>query len=328
MLKSLYVIGGQQRSPRSLLSQNQSWYDYKRGIILRVDLENGNTKICVDYVSPSEVRSESDPVLFKSGTIWNNKLYVCTQTEVLIYLLPHFDLDGYISLTCFNDVHHVRPTPEGNLLVANSGLEMVLEITPEGEVVREWSALGEDPWTRLSKAIDYRKGISTKPHRSHPNYLFYIDDHIWVTRFEQKDAICLTSPDRCINIGIERVHDGIVYQDRIYFTTVNGHLVIANPNTLKIEEVIDLNTMNEEGVLSGWCRSILIDGALIWVGFSRIRPTKIRENVSWIRTNFKQSRPTHIACYDLHRRCRVSEKNMELHGLNAIFGIFPVPMSG
>jgi hypothetical protein len=322
-MNNLYVIGGQQRSLRSLRTGNQNWNGYQKGLILQVNPETCETNVCVDYVSPPEVCAEEEPaIMFQASTIENQKLYLCTQTEVLIYTLPTFERIGYISLPCFNDVHHVRPTPDGNLLVANAGLEMILEITVAGEVRRAWNVLGEDPWGRFSRDTDYRR-LSTKPHRSHPNYIFYVDEEVWVTRFQQGDVFCLTNPAKRIQISAERIHDGVLHEGMIYCTTVNGNIVIANPNTLQVEEVIDLNSMHTAGTLLGWCRSIMIDGGRAWVGFSRIRPTKIRENLSWVMRGFRRVLPAHVACYDLIRLQCVAEVHLESAGLSAIFSIFP-----
>ena len=260
-------------------------------------------------------------MLFKAGTRQDDLLYVCTQTEVLVYALPGFERTGYVSLPRFNDVHHVRPTPQGSLLVANSGLEMVVEIDLDGRVLREWNVLGEPPWERFSQSVDYRQGINLKPHRAHPNYVFYVGEEIWATRFEQKDVVCLTRPDRRLPIGLERVHDGVAHDGRNYFTTVNGRIVIADLSSLCIEEVVDLNSMHPDGALLGWCRGLLIEQDKIWVGFSRIRPTKFRQAVSWVRQGFSRSLPTHIACYDLVKRRCVAEVELESHQLNAVFSI-------
>src|SRR5689334_11919993 len=46
---------------------------------------------------------------------------------------------GYLSLPFFNDLHHVRPTPAGDLLVANAGLEMVIHMTQSGEICNVWN---------------------------------------------------------------------------------------------------------------------------------------------------------------------------------------------
>jgi hypothetical protein len=322
-MRSLYVTGGQQRARRPLLADSNDWYEYQQGLILEIVPETGAVHRRVKYLSPPVVCAEENPqILFKSGTLHDGRLYVCTQTEVLIYELPDFAQVGYISLRGFNDLHHVRPTPTGTLLVANSGLDMVLELTPAGEVLREWSTLGEAPWARFDRTIDYRKGVNTKPHASHPNYVFMLNDEVWATRFQQKDAFCLTIPERRIPIGVERPHDGVLHAGRLFFTTVNGCVVIANPESLKIEEVVDLTGMHEPETLLGWCRGILLDGEKAWVGFSHIRPTRLRENIAWVARGFKRVLPTRVACYDLVRRRCVAEIDLQVHGLDAVFSIF------
>jgi len=323
-MRSLYVTGGQQRAPRPLAADSNDWYEYRQGLILEVVPETGEVHRRVEYVSPPAACAAENPqILFKSGTLRRDRLYVCTQTELLIYTLPNFRPAGYISLPCFNDLHHVRPTPAGTLLAANSGLDMVQELTLDGKVLREWSTLGEPAWLRFSRAIDYRKGVSTKPHMSHPNYVFTIDDQVWATRFQQKDAVCLTQPGRRIVIDIERPHDGVLHDGLLYFTTVNGNIVIANPATLAIEAVIDLSRLHPPDTLLGWCRGILLDGDKAWVGFSHIRPTRLRENIAWVARGFRQVLPTRLACYDLARRRLVAEIDLQAHGLNAVFSIFP-----
>jgi hypothetical protein len=320
-VSGLYVVGGQQRSPRPVMANDEHWYEYQKGIILRVDPENGCVEPCVEYTSPAGACAPGDPVLFKAGTLEADRLYVCTQTEILIYALPHFEQVGYFSLPCFNDVHHVRPTRDGHLLVANSGLEMVMELAADGQVVREWNVLGEAPWEKFSRQVDYRQGINLKPHRAHPNSVFYVGEEIWATRFEQKDAVCLTDPQRRLPIGLERVHDGVVHAGRVYFTTVNGFLVIADPASLCVVEAIDLNAMHPSGTLLGWCRGLAFENEQVWVGFSRIRPTKFRQALSWVRQGFAQALPTHIACYDLSEQRCLMEIDLEAHQLNAVFSI-------
>ncbi len=322
-MSHFYIVGGQQRGPRALHQQGQDWYDYQKGLIVHLDTATYAAETPIEYVSPLDARGANDPVLFKYASVSDNLLCACTTTEILIYALAHFERVGYISLPCFNDVHHVRLTPHGTLLVANSGLDMVLELTPSGDVIREWNVLGEPPWARFSRAVDYRQGVSTKPHRAHPNHLFFLDDEYWVTRFEQRDAISLMDPARRIAIGLERVHDGHVHDGAIYFTTVDGKIVIADGRSLCVERVIDLNSFAEENTLLGWCRGLCMENDLLWVGFSRIRPTKFRAAVSWVRQGFQRALPTHLACYDLARGECVQEINLEPFGLDAVFSILP-----
>src|SRR5262249_12030981 len=149
----------------------------------------------LEYISPPEVCPPDFPaVLFKSSTIAGNKFYTCTSTEVLVYELPGFRLLHYISLPCFNDLHHASPTSGGIILVAVTGLALVVEVSTSGELVREWSVLGQDTWSKFSRATDYRLVPTTKPHSSHPNHVFELNGEVWVTRFQQRDAICLTKP--------------------------------------------------------------------------------------------------------------------------------------
>jgi hypothetical protein len=324
MSNNLYVVGGKQRAARPLSAGNQDWNGYEKGLVVELDPLTGATSTRNEYAAPpQECTSADGAVLYQAGSMQDGKLYLCTQTEVIVYALPGFVQLSHISLPCFNDLHHVCPTPEGNLLVANAGLEMVLEVTPRGEICRVWNVLGEDPWQRFSRSLDYR-GLSTKPHRAHPNYIFYMDDQVWVTRFHQGDAISLADPSLRIPLSAERIHDGVYYAGYVYFTSVNGRIIVANPRTLRVEETIDLNAMHPAGMLLGWCRSILLDGDKIWVGFSRIRPTKFRENVAFVMRGFKRVLPTHLACYDLKRRRCLAEIDLEPAGLSAIYSIFPV----
>lgn len=324
IVAGLYVIGGQQRAARPL-SGGDGWYEYQKGLILRVEPETGSIRVELEYTSPPEACPDEDPaILFKSGTVQGDRLYLCTQTEVLVYRLPEFQRIGYVSLPLFNDLHHVRPTPEGHLLVANTGLDMVLEVTLDGRVLREWSVLDADPWERFSRAVDYRKVKTTKPHHAHPNQVFYIGNEVWATRFEQKDAICLTSPGRRIDIGVERLHDGLVHGGKVYFTAVNGKIVVADAESLRVEEVIDLTDFHDRDTLLGWTRGIMVEDDGIWIGFSRLRPTKFRENVGWVMRGFRHVLPTRIARYDIRSRRCTASIDLEQVGLSAVFSILPV----
>jgi hypothetical protein len=328
-MQSLYVVGGQQREPRPLLA-TPSWYEYHKGLVVEATLATQTTTTRLQYVSPPEVRAEGDPpILFKCATLEGDRLYLCTHSEILIYRVPEFERVAYITLPYFNDVHHVRPTPEGNLVVANTGLDDVLEITLEGQLVREWSVLGGDTWAKFSRSVDYRKIPSTKPHAAHPNYVFFLDGELWVSRFEQKDAISLTGPQRKIEIGVERIHDGVLHGEYLYFSSVKGDIVVVNTRTLLVEEIIDLTTFHPEGTLLGWCRGLMVgpDGN-VWVGFSHIRPTKFRENIGWIAHRFRRGVPTHIGRYDLTNKRQVSQFELESHGLDAVFSVFPAPVAG
>jgi hypothetical protein len=324
--RHLYVVGGQQRALRPMTAVGQDWYEYQKGVILELDTATRTVSTKVEYVSPPEAAPAKSPrILFKSGALADGLLYVCTQTEVLVYELPSFAVASYISLPMFNDLHHVRPTPGGNLLVANTGLDTVVEVTRAGDIVEIRNVLGEDPWARFSRDVDYRRVTTTKPHLAHPNNVFYIGEEPWATRFEQRDAISLRNPERRIAIGLERVHDGYVDGSKVYFTTVDGKIAIANVDTLRIEQVIDLTRAHPAETLLGWARGLHVEWPYAWVGFSRIRPTKFRENLGWVLQGFRRDFGTHVGCYDLRTGESLGQFQLEEFGIDAVFGVYPVP---
>jgi hypothetical protein len=200
---------------------------------------------------------------------------------------------------------------------------MVVEVTLDGEMRRVWNVLGEDPWARFSQSIDYRKVLSTKPHRSHPNFVFTTGEDVWATRFQQGDALCLTDPSRRIKVSDERIHDGVVHNGMVHFTSVTGKVIVANPQTLRVEEIIDLGRFHQKETLLGWCRGIGFEDGKLWVGFSRIRPTKIRENVAWAVRGFRHVLGTRVACYDLETMRCLADIDLEPFGLNVIFSVLP-----
>ena len=324
-MTSLYLLGGRQRSDAALLRE---WHAFEAAVIAQVDLEARRVVRTLEYRSPSAVCPADRPsFVFKAGSRLGDRLYTCTQTEVLTYRLPELELLSRVSLPCFNDLHHVRPTAQGTLLVAVTGLDMVVEISPEGRLLREWSVLGGDPWKRFSPGTDYRRVATTKPHASHPNFVFELGGEIWATRFEQRDAVCLTGAPQRIEIALERPHDGIVSGERIYFTTVDGHVVVASTHLRRVEQSIDLSALDTRSQPLGWCRGICpLPGGETLVGFSRIRPTRFRANLRWLRQRVRSlgaptGLPTRIASYDLAGGALLWELPTAEAGLDAIFSI-------
>jgi hypothetical protein len=324
-VNNILLIGGKLRS--TIFRRLEEWQSCEKALIVELDPLAKGSRCCIEYVSPPQVCPPELPgTLFKSATIKGNRLYTCTSTEVLVFELPLFRIEKIISLPFFNDLHHVYPTDNNTLLIAVTGLDMVSEVSMDGTPIREWNVLGQDPWGKFSRKTDYRLVATTKPHASHPNHVFVMGDEVWVTRFQQRDAICLTNQDRRIDIAVERPHDGYIFGDQIYFTTVDGHVVIANRRTLRVERTVNLNEMQGlSGQVLGWCRGVLpLDDRYVWVGFTRVRPTKFVENVAWIKNrNPSRRKASHIALYDLKRSTCEMEVPLEPHGLGIVFSLLP-----
>jgi hypothetical protein len=328
MTDTIWVVGGEQRV---LFYKPEEWAQYRTALVLRVDAD-GRVERALEYESPPEHCPEGCPShVFKSATFEGDTAYLCTQTEVLICDLPSLRIRRVISLPCFNDLHHVTPAPDGRLYVAVTGLDAVAELSPEGELLRLVSVLGGSPWDRFSPTVDYRKVPTTKPHQAHPNFVFFLEGHPWVTRFNQRDAVPL---DGILNgrppfdVGKEEgIHDGHLEGDNLYFTSVKGCVIRFNLKTGR-KTLSDLNLLNEpdDDRPLGWCRGILPQEEGTWIGFSRLRYTTLRRNLSWIRHGFRETehhreRPTRIALYDLDRSALLRQIDLEEVGMGAVFSI-------
>ncbi|MDQ3549306.1 MAG: hypothetical protein M3439_10875, partial [Chloroflexota bacterium] len=111
------------------------------------------------------------------------------------------------------------------------------------------------------------------------------------------------------------VRDGFVY-----FTTVDGQIVVADTSTLKVVDKIVLDPGERQRGSLGWCRGLLLDGDYCWVGFTRIRPTKFRSALSWVRTAHVAA-PTRLSRFRLSDGYLEAEMDLESANLNAIFGV-------
>jgi len=334
MTGTIWAVGGEQRMS---FYQLEEWSQYKTALVVRV--EDGRLERVLEYESPPEHCPDDTPShVFKAATVQGDLAYLCTQTEVLVCDFPSFAIRQVISHPWFNDVHHVAPAPDGRLFVAVTGLDAVAELSPEGELLRLVSVLGGSPWDRFCPDTDYRKVPTTKPHQSHPNHVFFLDGQPWVTRFQQRDAVPLDElalrpehrPEhrqQRFEVGNAGIHDGHVVGDQLYFTSVDGCVIRFDLRTGK-KTAFDLNTMAapDDDRPLGWCRGVLAMGDQAWVGFTRIRYTTLRRNLSWIRHGFRESEhhrhhPTRIALYDLQESALLEQVDLEPAGVGAVFSV-------
>jgi len=318
-LRELILSGATQKA-----GLKKDWEQFKKGLVLSFHTKSQQIQKVIEYISPPDVCADDDPsISFTAATLRKNKLYVPTHTEILVYDLNTYQLEKYFTYPSLNDVHHVYPRNNGNLLICNTGLDMVIETSPKGVILNEWNVGRGGPWKAFDPLIDYRKVPTTKPHKHHPNFVFELEDEIWVTRCLQKDAICLTDPWKEITIGRQLIHDGVLYKNHLYFTQVDGHIIKVNAGSLQVVQDIDLTTVGSHEEKLGWCRGIKpLTEDIILVGFTRIRPSS-RVNEDGSREYYGQHGflPTRIACYNIKEMALMWEKDLEPHGMNAIYSI-------
>lgn len=293
-----------------------SWGDKKIETLIKHQTKND---FCADLL-PSHY--------FTSASLYEDKLYLCSTTQVFIYSYPDLKLIKELNHPYFNDLHHVTKI-NGNVYVASTGLDSLLIFDDKYKFIDIKHVLGKDVWYRRKNDIDYRKIASTKPHDSHPNFIFPIEDQIWVTRFEQKDAVNIDNMSENIPIDVERIHDGHVIGDKIYFTSVNGCIVIVNTKDKQVEEIVNLNDIDKRGLPLGWCRGLAVLGDYAFVGFSKLRPTNIEKNIRWLKSmggkKNTDTLPARIAQYDLKNKKLIDEYSFSEKHMSVIFSILLEP---
>jgi hypothetical protein len=326
-LARLILTGGSQDAGADV---RDDWrYSGARAIV--IDAGTGNLIRTIEYSTPADLRAETTSLRFGSASLANGSLLICTGTEVLQYGTSDFTLTGRWSHPWMNSVHHVLPIENGAILVAATGLDMVLELERDGRLRRAIDLADHPIWDRFGRDVDFRRVPSTKPHECHINYLFDVAGSRFATRLVQRDAINIADPTDRFAIDAAGPHDGVVRDGRVYFTTVDGRIVIHDATSRRQLRIIDL--WNRAGTLTsplGWCRGLHIFGdELAWIGFSRLRPTRFRENLSWLRQKFNPgkhfgTKPTRIALYDLRTASLLHEINLEGFGLNTVYSVLPL----
>lgn len=266
----------------------------------------------VDYTPPPKLQSNNTNIIFKSGSINNGVLSVVSETEVHKYSLPDFTLTSHYSLPCFNDLHHIFQHNNKDYIV-NTGLDTLVEVSNECDT-EHFSSVKKTDTIKYQSKIDYRQIESTKPHLTHPNFGFVLDNKLWVTRCDTMDAICLQDDSLRIDIGQNLVHDGVIYKNSIYFTNVDGQIHAFDTATRKLKLTSDLNQFIPD--LEGWCRGVLpVSANLVLVGFSKSRASK--------KFSTTASSYAKIILIDILKHQKVWEVNTSDIGLDAIFSILP-----
>lgn len=333
---TLYVVGGERRPATG----RAEWETGVAGLLYKATIpEDGKPMLeeiwryTADEAAPHT--GTAVPVVFKSSMRTADRLLLTTVTEILDFDPDTAEVRRRVSHPWFNDVHHVALSTDDTLLVVITGLDMAVRMNWDGNILEEWSALpGQAVWERFERGTDYRKVPTTKPHQSHPNYICETPDGLWLTRFDQQDAIDLLSPERRLPVPPGNPHDGEIGPDgRHWFTTTNGHLVAIDRQSPDRPDIFDLNEIITAGRPLGWCRGLhFLDEKKVVVGFSRLRRTKIKENVRWVKDQLKQGLglggpedlaplPTRIACVDLDRGEQLWAADFTGTPLSEIFSI-------
>lgn len=326
--KNLLITGANLRENGFQLGEGK-YYDTAK--LIRLDVATGKFEILIsEQFSGTNYPEETPNVQFTAGCVENDILWLPTDTEVRAYRYPTLTLEKIYSHPCFQNVHSAAVIDE-QLIVTSTGLDFVVILNKQtGAVEQVVNCEGKPTWHRFDPSTDYRQVHSTRPHDCHPNYVIKLDGDLWVTRCKQEDAFNLRT-HKCIDISGEKatsVHDGIISGDKIYYTTVDGCLVIVDKNQLKVTEHVDLFEKEKNRPL-GWCRGLHIDDSgIFYIGFSKLRQTKLKSKLAWMaKGNFKFSAGNNalIVAYDINKRKVISYFETPDGLIDAIYSILPEP---
>ncbi|WJG10454.1 hypothetical protein [Aliiglaciecola sp. LCG003] len=302
---------------------------YGKASLVKLDLDSGEFETILAKEEGGEHYPAENPNLqFTAGSVVGDTLWLPTDTEVHQYSLPDLQLKSVYSHPCFHNIHSVHVI-DNELVASSTGLDNVVVMAINtGAIKRIINTQGKDPWHRFDQNTDYRLVHSTRPHDSHPNYVFKVGEQLWATRCTQEDAVNLADPTDRIDISMGAdvsVHDGICWGDKLVFTRVDGALVFCDPAKRQVIETFDPfgNALNRP---MGWCRGLHIDGDIFYIGYSKLRKTNLKSKIKFLsKGNFKYSSGNNSLVVALNIKTRKVERiyTSPEGTIDAIYGIMP-----
>ena len=286
---------------------NENFIRFDTAKLSVVDWDNGKIIDTINYISPDIQRNPS--MMFKVCDITPNSIITVTNSEIVEFDRKTYEVIKTVSDNSFNDLHAVKKINEFYYLV-NTGLEILQIINENGLIVKEINMATTATWDKFSKSIDYRKIGSTKPHEMHINNVFNVGDDIFVTRLSLKQAININNEKDIFDIEVGLPHVGVVFNEKVYFTTTNGHVIVFDANTRKKISLTDVNQLLVKGGYKpdGWCRGILpLSENKILVGYTKLRHTKFKEFLSWTKNLGNVTAPTRVIEVDISKNSITKE---------------------
>jgi len=284
----IFVAGGRQARPAGARDRDhRTLYDGAR--LIWIDPATGAVERAVhgDGAIYKGLRADGDGFL-ASG---ERAVHRLTAGGAVLESWSHPSLD---------DVHDAVRI-DGHLLVASTGAEAVID-------------LGIDPPRTIPCDA-----------RSHPNHVVQWQGRRLVTRGDRGDLLDLD--DRTVfPVADVVVHDGTPGPGGLlWLTSVDARLIGVDRDG-RVARTVVLPSPDDGAEPLGWCRGLAFAGGLVWVGFTRIRATRARERLAWVRgtlrgKRYATRRPTRVVAYTMDPVHVVHEIALADHGLDAVCAI-------
>lgn len=306
---------------KKLLSGEQHGEIYNVAVLAEIDF--AAKRILREYAVDREQFAHSIPgyaTNFTVPAIDGGTIHLPSHAAIHEVSLATFERTREFSMPLFNDLHSVL-LRGGERWVTSTGLDCVLRFRTDDDFDAMPALPDAEPFDR---SADWRPR-STKPHKSHPNHVTFIDGEPWVTRAKQGDWVRLADPRDGAKVAGVMIHDGILHGGLVHFTSVDGHVVSVDPAARRV--VRDL-AIQRDGYsqLAGWCRGLHVTDTHFYVGFSVLRRTKHAENVQWLKaqmTGKVPPMPTRIEKIDRETGALDDCFEFDVHQLSAVFWLAP-----
>lgn len=325
MSNYLLISGARERENGFELGEGKY---YEQAKLLKLDLDTSKVSTIKEKSDGGTHYPDEHPNLqYTSMCLDGDVLWLPTDTEIFKLSYPSLEVLTVISEPYFHNIHSVNVFDK-KVYVTSTGLDLVAVYDEDGTLLEMFNTEGKALWHRFSAEEDYRLIHSTRPHDCHPNFVFKWQDEAWVTRCRQQDAVCLTNVEKKMELTdpLNRisVHDGMLFGDLIYFTSVDGMIIVMDPTTQKIVEQFNLVKELNKGEL-GWARGLSIsEDGIAYVGFSKIRRTKMVEKLAWLalgQLNKMRYIPASVVAYDLKNRKVIKQYIVPMEEIDAVYGI-------
>lgn len=309
-----------RKTLRQMVAEDRLEEVYAKAVLLEIDFASKQIlrRFEIDREN-MEFQVEGYATNFTVPAVRNGRALIPSHATVYEMDLRTFSVLSRISSPMFNDLHHVSYHGE-RLLAVSTGLERVVEFKRDASISSIYPVLPDLP--PIDPAADYRTH-HTKPHLSHPNYVFSVGEELWVTRAKQFDCVPLHDLAHPVPLSDVMVHDGILFDGLYYFTSVRGQVLVLDLERRLIVQEWNL-IQKRWHLLTGWCRGIHVTEDFCYVAFSVFRRTRQLENIQWLKaklTGTNPPLPTRIEKIDRKTGVVVDQFTFEPEELTAIFWI-------
>lgn len=232
----------------------------------------------------------------------NNEILVACDFNRVFTLNNRGDILSYYQPADANDFHQLSVS-EGLIYVANTGRDSVDILSLKLELIRRYDGLSPSEWKARKECnytidSDYYDSIQLDipfnrrrvPDKWHFNHVVKLPDgfggKILATSFSEKRLINISNFEPASTTFNHQPHDGFIYQDKMWVTTVSGGIYVAELGTLlDFKKVLDLFSFLP---YQGWCRGLIFSEGKLLIGITAIYENN--ERSEWLTTSIDNTK--------------------------------------